>query len=436
MPKLKLSFAITDVCELDEFIKVWYLKLGIKYIDVLKGIWSSHIGNDCIDLHNITASALNRESKTFKQIVACIYKSIDKDILPTSREMLDARREGSNGREQLRRWLLHDFCKEPAVLRRNDVAIEHIRKAKKVIERMETTVRDNEGFPMQNQNIGRRLCKRGYKWYKMGRTGTRYYVDDCDNVENALDMVKNVVCNTYFSNSPEVNFCKWTLVRVEPEVKREAVVSDFSPELLIQWAVFMKVQGYFVCPPLSMLLVFPESLKDRHLVYLAPTNTTSIWGKVKKHYTAQAHRVTLSTYDVLVYPGYCGFGWGEQTRVTVRNVAVAYGGFGKKEKNMNEVCDVRNLQVCGGDTSTSKFFLLPVDTRLGCRCKCGLCEKPAQTCARCNKCHSGKCAELKRKKIMKKNEMSYANRPSKKKARQTHSADNNTDGMQSIKHII
>ena len=76
MPKLKLSFAITDVCELDEFIKVWYLKLGIKYIDVLKGIWSSHIGNDCIDLHNITASALNRESKTFKQIVACIYKSI------------------------------------------------------------------------------------------------------------------------------------------------------------------------------------------------------------------------------------------------------------------------------------------------------------------------------------------------------------------------
>ena len=102
---------------------------------------------------------------------------------------------------------------------------------------------------------------------------------------------------------------------------------------------------------------------------------------------------------------------------------------------MNEVCDVRNFQVCGGDTSTSNFFLLPADTRLGCRCKCGLCEKPAQPDikrARCNKCHSGRCAELKRKKIMERNERSHANTPSKKKARQTHSADNNTDGMESI----
>ena len=110
----------------------------------------------------------------------------------------------------------------------------------------------------------------------------------------------------------------------------------------------------------------------------------------------------LSTFDVLLYPGYFAFGWGESVRFMSENVAINYGGFGRKERDMDDVLQTRTVKAAWLNTTVDKFFLADrTDVRLSCRCKCGECNEPAQPNlqrARCNTCHSGRCPVLKRKK--------------------------------------
>ena len=59
------------------------------------------------------------------------------------------------GRKHLKRWLLHNFDQRPAILRRNEVAVEHILSAKKLIGIREKVIRDKDGLfgAMEKQEI-------------------------------------------------------------------------------------------------------------------------------------------------------------------------------------------------------------------------------------------------------------------------------------------
>ena len=400
---LKLQAALSDIDELDKFIAARLNTLSVHYINELKSIWKCYFNEDCIDFHNLPPSALLPKNRMFKRIVACIFETIDGKSVPSENEMLDARSDDSMGRKHLKRWLLHNFDREPAILRRNEITVEHILSAKKLIGIREKVIRDKDGFPLQQNCQDDHQTKIGYDWKTMDRMNIRFYANACDNVNKRFKRVEEEVSQVYFGNKSVIKFGKWKLVRLKARAKkREGVVPDYPPKLVIQWAVFMKVKGFFVPPPLSILLVFPEPLKDRHVVYIAPTYDKYIP-------TGKARRIILSTFDVLLYPGYFAFGWGESARFMSENVAINYGGFGIKGSDTDDLLQTRIVKAARSDTPVDKFFLADrTDVRLSCRCKCGECKEPAQPNikrARCNTCHSGRCPSLKRKKTFEQNEM-------------------------------
>ena len=399
---LKLQAALTDIDELDKFIAARLNTLSLHYINELKSIWECYFNEDCIDFHNLPPSALSPKNRVFKRIVACIFETIDGKSVPSESEMLDARSDDSMGRRHLKRWLLHNFDREPAILRRNEIAVEHILSAKKLIKMREKVIRDKDGFPLQQNHQDGHQTKIGYDWKTMDRMNIRFYANACDNVNKRFKRVEEEVSEVYFGNKSVIKFGKWKLVRLKARAKKnEGVVPDYPPKLVIQWAVFMKVKGFFVPPPLSILLVFPEPLKDRHVVYIAPTYNRYIPTYDRYIPTGKASRIILSTFDVLLYPGYFAFGWGELARFMSENVAINYGGFGRKEMDMDDLLQTRIVKATQLDTIADKFFLADrTDVRLSCRCKCGECKEPAQPNiqrVRCNTCHSGRCA-MKRKK--------------------------------------
>ena len=137
---LKLQAALTDIDELDKFIAARLNTLSLHYINELKSIWECYFNEDCIDFHNLPPSALSPKNRVFKRIVACIFETIDGKSVPSESEMLDARSDDSMGRRHLKRWLLHNFDREPAILRRNEIAVEHILSAKKLIKMREKVI--------------------------------------------------------------------------------------------------------------------------------------------------------------------------------------------------------------------------------------------------------------------------------------------------------
>ena len=411
---LKLQAALSDIDELDKFIVARLNTLSLQYINELKSIWECNFIEDCIDFHNLPYASLSPKNRVFKRIVACIFETIDDKSVPSESEMTDARSNDSMGRIHMKRWLLHNFDQKPAILRRNEVAVEHILSAKRLIGIREKVIRDKDGFPLQQTHQDGHQTKIGYDWKSMDRNNIRFYANACYNVNERFTRVEEEVSEVYFGNKSLIKFGKWKLVRLKARAKkREAVVPDYPPKLVLQWAVFMKVKGFFVPPPLSILLVFPEPLKDRHVVYIAPTFDRHRYGKDINVPTGEARRLILSTFDVLLYPGYFAFGWGESARFMSDNVAINYGGFGRKERDMDYLLQTRTVKAAWLDTTADEFFLANrTDVRLSCRCKCGECKKPAQPNiqrARCNTCHSGRCPSLKRKKTFEQNKMMRAN---------------------------
>ena len=259
---LKLQAALTDIDELDKFIAARLNTLSLHYINELKSIWECYFNEDCIDFHNLPPSALSPKNRVFKRIVACIFETIDGKSVPSESEMLDARSDDSMGRRHLKRWLLHNFDRNPAILRRNEIAVEHILSAKKLIKMREKVIRDKDGFPLQQNHQDGHQTKIGYDWKTMDRMNIRFYANACDNVNERLKRVEEEVSEVYFGNKSVIKFGKWKLVRLKARAKKKrGSCSRLSNKTGYPMGCIYESERFFCATTIINITCLPRTVK-------------------------------------------------------------------------------------------------------------------------------------------------------------------------------